>query len=109
MLLFQLRVFNQQLLGKLFPLTAISSSSSSSKLAFPIITSFRCWPIDIDGYYHMNNASFLRVAELARWRIGATMNMMPPNLQCRFLLVEVILFCILSSLQLSISQSINPI
>ncbi len=28
---------------------------------------FRCWPIDIDLYNHMNNANYLRVAELARW------------------------------------------
>ena len=32
-------------------------------------TSFRCWPIDIDLYMHMNNAKYVRVAEMARWRL----------------------------------------
>jgi acyl-CoA thioesterase FadM len=30
--------------------------------------SFRCYPIDVDMYLHMNNAVYFRVAELARWR-----------------------------------------
>jgi len=29
----------------------------------------RCSPLDIDTYLHMNNAQYLRVAELARWRM----------------------------------------
>jgi len=29
----------------------------------------RCSPLDIDTYFHMNNAQYLRVSELARWRI----------------------------------------
>eukprot|EP00697_Spironema_sp_BW2_P015879 gnl/Spiro4/6903_TR3572_c0_g1_i1.p1 gnl/Spiro4/6903_TR3572_c0_g1~~gnl/Spiro4/6903_TR3572_c0_g1_i1.p1 ORF type:complete len:201 (+),score=14.32 gnl/Spiro4/6903_TR3572_c0_g1_i1:76-678(+) len=33
-----------------------------------IITPFRCWPLDVDSYLHMNNASYFKVAELSRWR-----------------------------------------
>lgn len=29
---------------------------------------FRCWPIDVDPYLHMNNSKYLFLAELARWR-----------------------------------------
>lgn len=35
---------------------------------------FRCWPIDIDSFLHMNNSKYLQAAELSRWRtIGSTM------------------------------------
>ena len=30
---------------------------------------FRCYPVDIDTYFHMNNAAYLRVAELCRWYV----------------------------------------
>jgi len=33
------------------------------------VVPFRCWPIDMDVFMHMNNASYLRIAELARWRL----------------------------------------
>lgn len=29
----------------------------------------RCWPIDMDAFMHMNNACYVRCAELARWRV----------------------------------------
>jgi acyl-CoA thioesterase FadM len=32
-------------------------------------TAFRCWPVDIDLYFHMNNSNYLRTSELARWRL----------------------------------------
>lgn len=32
-----------------------------------IETKFRCWPIDLDIFMHMNNAKYIRVAELCRW------------------------------------------
>jgi hypothetical protein len=31
--------------------------------------SFRAWPWDIDTYFHVNNAMYARVAEMARWRM----------------------------------------
>ena len=33
-----------------------------------VLTSFRCWPLDIDTNFHMNNANYARIAELSRWR-----------------------------------------
>lgn len=32
-------------------------------------TPMRLWPIDMDAFMHMNNASYVRVAELSRWRV----------------------------------------
>ncbi len=38
-----------------------------------VVIPFRCWPIDIDCFLHMNNAKYLLNAELSRWRtIGNT-------------------------------------
>lgn len=44
-------------------------------LSRPVVTpektvaiAFRCWPIDIDPFFHMNNSNYLLNAELARWR-----------------------------------------
>jgi acyl-CoA thioesterase FadM len=34
-----------------------------------MVTSFRCWPVDMDVFMHMNNASYIRIAELASWRL----------------------------------------
>lgn len=53
------RIVNQVCLGMLKPLAPTS----------PLNIAFRCWPIDLDLYLHMNNASYIRVAEYARWRI----------------------------------------
>lgn len=59
MLLYTLRLINNILLGM---------------VSKPIIKNrtvkipFRCWPVDLDTYMHMNNANFFRVAELSRWR-----------------------------------------
>ena len=33
-----------------------------------LVCSFRCWPVDIDIFMHMNNSSYSRIAELATWR-----------------------------------------
>jgi len=29
---------------------------------------FRCYPVDIDAFFHMNNSNYLLNAELCRWR-----------------------------------------
>jgi len=39
-----------------------------SRKATELTVGFRCLPIDMDVYGHMNNANYFRVAELARWR-----------------------------------------
>lgn len=33
-----------------------------------VIVPFRCHLIDVDGFFHMNNANYLLNAELSRWR-----------------------------------------
>ena len=66
MIIHTLRCMNQLVIGML-------SKPSLDSLTSPIVTPFRCWPIDMDYYFHMNNSSYLKVAEFARWRInGAT-------------------------------------
>lgn len=62
MLLYTLRVLSQIALGFVRP-PVLNKAKRSVDVAF------RCYPIDIDTYLHMNNANYLRVAELARWRI----------------------------------------
>jgi acyl-CoA thioesterase FadM len=61
-----LRIIYQLLLGAARPLqlSAKGNGLAGSSYNAP----FRCWPIDIDTFMHMNNASYIRVAELARWR-----------------------------------------
>jgi acyl-CoA thioesterase FadM len=34
-----------------------------------MITKHRCWPTDIDFFFHMNNAIYFRHFELARWEL----------------------------------------
>lgn len=41
---------------------------------------FRCMPWDIDLFMHMNNASYLRLAELARWRMVGSSGMAESDL-----------------------------
>jgi acyl-CoA thioesterase FadM len=85
MLLYTLRVTYQILAGiivKVKPrkiqatlLTASDKAMASSprfegqkKFYSCLETSFRCWPLDIDFFMHMNNANYFRIAELTRWR-----------------------------------------
>ena len=49
-------------MGKLRP-PHINKASRSCDLVM------RCSPLDIDTYFHMNNAIYLRMAELSRWRM----------------------------------------
>lgn len=65
MLTYTLRVLNQIMLGsiKKIPITS------------PYQVPFRCWPLDMDLFMHLNNASYFRVAELARWRMFPQSNM----------------------------------
>ena len=60
-----LRIANQVTLGRISPVKITKTASSSVIFDVP----FRCWPVDIDAFMHMNNAMYVRVAELARWRI----------------------------------------
>lgn len=64
MITFAIRILNQLALG----------TASKNTIQFiggkPSYTvSFRCWPIDMDTNFHMNNACYMRVGELSRWRL----------------------------------------
>ena len=49
---------------------------------------FRCWPVDIDIFFHMNNAKYIRVAELARWHITPATGILTARERHLFLAVE---------------------
>jgi acyl-CoA thioesterase FadM len=58
------RILNQLMLGKYAPL---KMTLTPGKVVYEV--PFRCYPVDMDAFMHMNNAMYARVAELARWRI----------------------------------------
>jgi len=64
MLLYTARVLGQLALGSFKPATI-----NRMKKIPTTDVAFRCYPIDIDTYLHMNNSQYLRIAELARWKI----------------------------------------
>lgn len=82
MLLYTLRVAAQIGLGYLYP-----PSINLVKKCVPV--AFRCWPIDLDTYLHMNNANYLRVAELARWRIFPVSGLMKLSLERGWMFLAV--------------------
>ena len=59
MIVLTIRMMGQILAGALKPFPNKS----------PLVVAFRCLPMDIDIFLHMNNAMYLRYAELSRWRI----------------------------------------
>lgn len=59
-------MLNQVFNGLVFPPTIRSFKGSQAAVA-----QFRLWPVDCDIFGHMNNASYIRVAELHRWRMAA--------------------------------------
>ncbi len=61
MIISTIRVINQFLRGYISPLKINSNKT--------INVEFRCWPIDIDSFFHMNNSKYLQTAELSRWRM----------------------------------------
>lgn len=65
MLNFVLRIFNQLFLGTI----------KKPVVQNPYTVAFRCWPVDLDLFMHMNNASYFRVSELSRWRMFPASNM----------------------------------
>jgi len=53
----------------------------------PLAARFRLYPIDLDVYGHMNNACYLRVAELSRWRQIAQSGILTACLKRRWMFV----------------------
>ena len=78
MITFTLRMLNQILLGRLkkaplklkeIPNGPANNPNTKWVNKKVVEYSYRCWPVDMDIQMHMNNSSYLRVAELARWRM----------------------------------------
>lgn len=65
MLTFTARVIQQIMLGAMKPTKFNLATPGAIVFDVP----FRLWPIDMDAFMHMNNASYVRIAELTRWRI----------------------------------------
>lgn len=65
MFFFILRIVNQILVNKIAPKGIVKGKNGILSYTVP----FRCWPIDLDAFMHMNNASYIRVAELGRWAV----------------------------------------
>jgi acyl-CoA thioesterase FadM len=63
MITFTLRIINQVVRGYLSP-PKINANKT-------VDIAFRCYPVDIDGFLHMNNSNYLQAAELSRWRTTA--------------------------------------
>jgi YbgC/YbaW family acyl-CoA thioester hydrolase len=86
MITFGLRVINQLLLGSASKINIVRKAGAAP--AYEV--AFRAWPIDLDTYFHINNACYFRVAELARWRIFPQSNLysMMKNKGVMFLVVE---------------------
>lgn len=88
MLTFALRVVNQLILGSFTKVNVVKSAAGP---AYEV--AFRAWPVDLDTYFHINNACYLRVAELARWRIFPQSKMMKfvANKGVMFLVTEQVI------------------
>jgi acyl-CoA thioesterase FadM len=53
-----------------------------------VVATFRCWPIDF-CFGHLNNASFVTVGELKRWRLFTELELFPLIIKRKALLVVV--------------------
>jgi len=62
MIVLMSRIAHQLFLGTFFPRHVAAGATT-------VTAPFMCTPIDLDVYGHMNNANYVRVAELARWRM----------------------------------------
>ncbi len=62
MFIFGLRILNQLVLGRIFRSKLLKGETGPS-----VSIGFRAWPIDLDFNWHLNNASYLKTAELARF------------------------------------------
>eukprot|EP00968_Pinguiococcus_pyrenoidosus_P003774 scaffold251_cov230-Pinguiococcus_pyrenoidosus.AAC.5 len=76
MILFTLRMLHAMARGAL-------TTQSSARAA--VRHRNRLWPMDVDIFMHMNNAQYVRVAELARWEIFSNSGFMRPALQNKWM------------------------
>jgi len=81
MFLLSLRIFQQFVFAKINPIKKIGSDFA---------VNFRCWPIDIDIFFHMNNSRYMTAAELSRWRLtfSSTLGGIMHRNKMKFLIAE---------------------
>ena len=72
------------------------------KAAKTVTIPFRCWPVDVDPYFHMNNSKYLFLAELARWRTFPATGMVHKALS------RDGLFFLLADTHIEYKRPINP-
>jgi len=65
---YSIRVFNSIIRGVFQKVPVVKPPPGTNKKAYYDLT-FRTYPVDLDFYWHTNNACYFRMAELARWRI----------------------------------------
>lgn len=82
MLLYTARMLSQVALGFLRP-PKVNLAKKTVEVGF------RCWPIDLDTYLHMNNAQYLRVSELSRWRIFPPSGLMAASMKKGWMFLAV--------------------
>lgn len=75
MFVFLGRIINQVLHGHFKPVVISTKGPGAVSFDSP----FRLWPIDMDIFMHMNNASYVRVSELARWRAFPAAGFLKPS------------------------------
>ena len=89
MLLHRFRIVHQLFLGAVMnkhgPLAKIKKEGGTISA---VVAAFRCWPIDV-AFGHMNNAQYITVAELNRWRMFTELGLFPIIIKKKALLVVV--------------------
>lgn len=69
-------------------LNVLRGSMLNPPTSLPYTARYVCWPTDIDVYLHMNNSSYLRIAEYARWKMYAQSGLAGKTKGAMFLVVE---------------------
>lgn len=86
----KIRIVNQLFLGavnsKHGPLAQLKKAGLIPPPLKVVIATFRCWPIDF-CFGHLNNASFVTVGELNRWRLFTELELLPFVVKRKALLI----------------------
>ena len=87
MLTHRLRIAHQLFLGGVMNKHGpLAKATKAGEKITAVIASFRCWPVDT-AFGHMNNAQYVTVAELNRWRMFTELGLFPIILKKKAFLV----------------------
>lgn len=77
MLLHRLRIAHQLFLGGVMNKHGpLAKATKTGQKITAVVAAFRCWPVDT-AFGHMNNAQYITVAELNRWRMFTELGLFP--------------------------------